>query len=392
MEGKPEVPNKVLMVDSDTTTGKRVEEQLGKLGIQLISAVDLNTAMYRFNSEFFRVALIDSSFRDLEPMTLIQKWRAHEVQEKRTCGFLVMTGDGTSKTSQALLEEIGGVETVKKPLNPATLFGLIVKAYGNHKTAEAKRKLSFDILTTLVAKGRFDDAIKAITMRRQDLGDEYYELATEIYEKAGKLDEAIKVAEKVPDGVMAPMRRVNMKARLYLKAGRMDESRKCFEEADKMAPNQIDRINDMAEMYMQMKLPDAAVARFKQLMKANPENPDYKFDVLQKLEDAGFPDHADNFCRETTAPKEVVRFYNNHGVILAKEEKLGEALKQYDMALRFFPKSKDNFRIYYNVALAQLKLKTPEAREKAIVALKKTLELNPEFDKAKETLTKLKVA
>jgi Tfp pilus assembly protein PilF len=87
-----------------------------------------------------------------------------------------------------------------------------------------------------------------------------------------------------------------------------------------------------------------------------------------------------------------VRYYNNKGVILAKDERYDDAIKLYEMALRFFPKYKENYRILYNVALSYMKMRTPDAQTKAVMALKKATELNPGFTKAKEALSKLNVA
>ena len=57
--------------------------------------------------------------------------------------------------------------------------------------------------------------------------------------------------------------------------------------------------------------------------------------------------------------------------------------------MKFYPKFKENFRIYYNMALAHIQLKTPDDLKKAEEYLKKTLELDPQFEKAKASLANL---
>ena len=76
-------------------------------------------------------------------------------------------------------------------------------------------------------------------------------------------------------------------------------------------------------------------------------------------------------------------------MLLAKEGKVQEAIQEYERALRFYPKFKENFRIYYNLALGHLQLKTPDDLTKAGTYLNKTIELNPSFDKAKASLANL---
>ena len=85
-------------------------------------------------------------------------------------------------------------------------------------------------------------------------------------------------------------------------------------------------------------------------------------------------------------PMEIVRHYNNKGVMLSKDGDNQGALTEYKRALQFFPQFKENYRIYYNIALAHLQQKTKEAYDIAHKNLKHCLSLEPQFDKAKKTL------
>jgi tetratricopeptide (TPR) repeat protein len=145
----------------------------------------------------------------------------------------------------------------------------------------------------------------------------------------------------------------------------------------------------MATLYLQTKEPQKSVEKFKELVKLKPESPDYKFEAFKKLYDAGYDEYAIAFGKEVAQPMEVVRHYNNKGVLLAKDGKVKEAIEEYTRALRFFPQFKENFRIYYNLALAHLQLKTAEDIKSAETFLKKALELEPTFEKAKASLTSL---
>src|SRR5690606_6088947 len=90
--------------------------------------------------------------------------------------------------------------------------------------------------------------------------------------------------------------------------------------------------------------------------------------------------------KETTNSKEVVRHYNNRGVELSKNGDIAGAIREYEQALKLFPNSKDNFRIYFNIGLARAKLKTPNDYRLAVESLQKCLELSPGFDKAINTI------
>ena len=51
----------------------------------------------------------------------------------------------------------------------------------------------------------------------------------------------------------------------------------------------------------------------------------------------GYDDHANQLCRETASPIEVVRHYNNKGVALAKEGNVEGAMVEYERSLQFYP-------------------------------------------------------
>ena len=148
----------------------------------------------------------------------------------------------------------------------------------------------------------------------------------------------------------------------------------------------IQRLEQMAEMYLKMKSPDKGMAKLRQLVDLNPENPDYKFAAMQKLFDHGFDDHAQQFGRSLVSPMDIVRHYNNKGVALSKSGEPAKALSEYQRALEFFPKFKENYRILYNIALANIGKKDPVSLKAAEDALKKCLSLNPDFEKAKTAL------
>ena len=177
--------------------------------------------------------------------------------------------------------------------------------------------------------------------------------------------------------------------RMNMKLGKFNEAKPFLEKADQLAPQNIERLNELASMYLKTKDPVNSVGVFKELIKLNPESPDYKFDAFKMLYDAGFDEQAVSFGKEVAKPMEIVRHYNNKGVMLSKDGKVAEALIEYKRALMFYPKFKDNFRIYYNMALAHMTLKTPDDLVQAKTFFTKALELDPTFDKAKAGLANL---
>jgi tetratricopeptide (TPR) repeat protein len=222
-----------------------------------------------------------------------------------------------------------------------------------------------------------------------EFGDKSRRLLLEIYESASRWQECLDMSLKLLETTPNDIHLVGTAGRMYMKLGKFQEAKPFLEKADHLAPQNIDRLTELAAMYLQMKEPDKSVQRFRELIKLNPESPDYKFDVFKKLYDAGYDDQAIALGKEIAQPMEIVRHYNNKGVLLAKEGKLQEALKEYERALKFYPKFKDNYRIFYNMALAHMQLKSAEDLTKAATYLGKTLELDPSFEKAKASLANL---
>jgi Tfp pilus assembly protein PilF len=112
--------------------------------------------------------------------------------------------------------------------------------------------------------------------------------------------------------------------------------------------------------------------------------------MFSKLMEKGFDTHAVSFCRETTKPIEVVRYYNNKGVVHSKSGEADKAITAYKQALMFFPDFKENYRIMFNLALATFNLKTPDARFDAQMHLEECLKLEPTFEKAQKALAQIK--
>ena len=108
--------------------------------------------------------------------------------------------------------------------------------------------------------------------------------------------------------------------------------------------------------------------------------------MYSKLFNEGFDEHAVKFGKDTANPMEIVRHYNNKGVMLSKQDNREGAIAEYNRALQFYPKFKENYRIHYNIALALTNTKNRESFTKAREELLRCLKLSPNFEKAKNTL------
>lgn len=380
------LPNKVFVVDDDPTVALGLEAPLGKYNIAVVKANALDAALYVFNQTRLDVAIVELDFAPLPGLALIQKWRKHDLAEKRFTGFIALVSSQRTAGQDGLLKELGDIEIVTKPINSIQLLPVISRALQNKMRAlqfyETKNKL----IDPYIKNGNFPKAIEVVKSKLPELGDKGRTLLLDLYEQSGQSEQALTIINELLKNEPNNIALLNSSGRILMKSGKFDEARAFLEKADGLAPQNIGRINDMATMYLQLKEPDKSVEKFKDLLALHPEQPEIKFDMFSKLYDAGYDQHATDFGKSSAQPMEIVRHYNNKGVLLSKDGKTAEAQTEYDRALKFFPKFRENYRILYNLALSNVNMKTVEKYKKAREYLKRCLELKPDFEKAKTTL------
>ena len=110
------------------------------------------------------------------------------------------------------------------------------------------------------------------------------------------------------------------------------------------------------------------------------------FDLLVA---GGYNETAIALCRRLATPAEVVRYYNDKGITLAQSKRPGAALACYRNALMFYPNFRENYRIYFNIALAEANHAQAGGHERALAAARRCLELNPSFEKARAFIAML---
>lgn len=384
------LPTKVLVVDDDPSFVAGLEQALQKHKIAVVKATALDAALYQFNQNRFEVVVIEMDFGPLPGLALLQKWRSHEMADKRSVGVVMLAnGGGRTSGQDGLARELSDIEVLNKPVSAIQLLPVLARALNTRNKVTAFDDMKQRVIEPLVKQGHAEKAVEKVQSMINELGERGKKLLVDLLEVTSKYQECLDMTIGLLKDNPTSINLVNTAGRMCLKLGKLTEAKTFMEKADEMAPKNIDRLNAMAQMYLQMKDPDKSVGVFKQLIQLNPESPDYKFDVFKKLYDAGYDEHAVSFGKEIAKPMEIVRHYNNKGVLLAKDGKQAEALEEYSRALKFFPKFKENYRIYYNMALAHVQRKKKEDYLKAEEYVKRALELDPTFEKAKVTLATL---
>jgi tetratricopeptide (TPR) repeat protein len=383
MSQESDLPKKILIVDKDPNVATKIVDSFEKIGVQITIAQDFHTAKYRFDKEFYRVVLIAAKFEEHDALDLIQKWRGHEVVEKRHAGFIIMSQYQVSKEKMTLMEELSGVKILPKPLSFGDTLNVVKQCFAYGKDKVKKEKVHKQIVDQF-EEGKLDiEGAIALTYTSKDhLKDAFYPLVVDLHRVDESLVEAKNILKNAPRNAMEPLKMFNLKGEVHLMLGEHDEAKACFLKADQLAPRNVERISKLVDTFLELKQPDLAVARQKEILDMNKDDDDMKFDMFKKLEDYGYSEHAIEFCKEISNPLEVVKYFNNKGVSLSKTGNSMEAIKEYKRALQYFSKSKKNYILYYNIALSLLKTKNKKNLKPALESVEKSLKLKSDFEKA----------
>lgn len=388
-QGGHNLPPKILIVDDDPAVAQGLDEPLSKYNIKVDKAASLETALYLFNTNRYEVCLLEVEFAPLPGLAFVQKWRAHDIAEKRSTAFVMMTGNKSSDSNAGLMKELGDLETINKPFAVIQLLPYLSRGQATRKRLLAYLDMKSKVVDFYEKSNDFDKAAAQVQKRLPELGVKGLNMLYELYEKANRFEDALNLVGPMLEKDQNNISLLNAKGRLLMRLGRFVEAKECLVKADNLAPQNIERLNEVATAYLHLKDPENSIKKFKEILDLNPEKPDLKFEMFSKLYEAGYDEHAVTFGKETAKPMEIVRHYNNKGVMLSKDGFTDQALIDYHRALRFYPQFKENYRIHFNIALANIQARSIESYMEAERNLNRCLELSPEFEKAKNTLDTL---
>lgn len=379
-----DLPNKILIVDNDKIGTRAVSLALEKMNIKVDAAHDRESALYLFNQNKYPVVLVDKSFDQIPGLVMIQKWRKHDVVQKRSTGFILTIGNRvkTAKEDENLISELDGIEVVIKPYTATSILPILKRAAARQMKDEEFAQISENALKIAKTPQQVPKAVAMVEKQLPEQGAKATGVIRQIYENNEMWEDSLKLVDEELKKHPELFSLLGAKGMLLMKMGRHEDALAFMEVADRYAPLNIDRMNKMAMAYLETKQVDKSVDKMRKLIAFHDDDPEVKFDMFSQLHDHGFAEHALALCKDTTSPKEVVRYYNNKGVALAKAGRVEEAIKEYERCLKFYPTYKENYRICYNIALSQVSKKTRSSYEAALEYLEKCLLLNKTFDKA----------
>jgi tetratricopeptide (TPR) repeat protein len=384
------LPRKILVVDDDQEILNRVKSWLANYNINVMVANQWESAMYQFNQNAFDLCIVEQELSEVSGTVLIQKWLNHDIKVKRDTIFLVSVSNNRDKADEALIKELSGnISTITKPFSLPILLSAMSLAMEKKRKNQAIDEIKEKVLDPLVAQKKFTEAIHLSETKLAPTGARGKIITSQVYDAAGQLQNALKIVESLYAADSSNMLYLNEIARIQMLLGNLDAAQKAYEKADEVAPKNLKRLENMAELYLSQHQPQKSVDKYKQLMALSPENKDLKYGFYERLVQCGFEDVARDFCNQTSTPNELIKYYNNKGVLHSKEGNYAKAITEYTNACHLIPGAKDLYRILYNLAIAHINLKQPEHLREAYGFLEQALKLRPDFTKAREKLDML---
>lgn len=380
------LPQKVLAVDNDPGILRSVSTMLTKHNVKVVEARDWQSALYLFNTQRFEAAIAALRLDELNGAALIQKWRHHDSIEKRAICVIAGTGQDFSKGDEALLKELGDVSPVPRPYNEAKLITALATTLEKSKITEKVAEVATEKIEPLMRHGKIDKAMEVAKAELELLKDKGKFLSAKVHIEGKDYAHALQLLKEAQAADPNNMSYLNEMGRLMLAQGRLEEAQALFEKADAAAPMNIQRITQMAALYLETDNPDKSVNKMSQLIDLNPDSPDLKFQLFEQLVEAGYKDHARQLSKETSTPGELIKHYNNKGVLHSKQSQYQDALEEYYRAVEMLPNSSLLYRIQYNMAIAHINLKDQENLKAARKILQDILKVKPGFTKAQEKL------
>ncbi len=205
--------------------------------------------------------------------------------------------------------------------------------------------------------------------------------------RQAKFSESLNLASDLLSKEPTNLRAMNLKARSLMKQGHFDKAMETMQDAHVLSPANPERLIMMGDALYGKGDLDKAISCYQEAVKVDPDSSSQAQKQIGqvRLEQGHFEEALELF-RSSVSEEEAAGFFNNAAVKAVRDQKLVEALKLYETALKAVKTDKLKPLIYFNIALSLRRLGRDAEAGKY---LKRCLHYNPQFDKAKVQLDQI---
>ncbi len=342
---------------------------------------------------------VTSAVAEFKPSVLVHDWAA--VDETQTRKFHL----NFSRTSTATeLVRVLIVPDVTPNLLAFANDALIERVY-SYGSASLNLGAELDMVTSVQDKSE----IAALIRESRSEGFKYDQKkldqkVEELYQKyphdnkvklefgnlsfrQNKYAEALVLATDLVAREPQNLRAMNLMARAMMKQGQFDKALETLEQAQILSPSNPERLIMIGDACYGKGDLNKALQCYEEAADLDPDMiPAAHRQMGQiKLEMGQVEDALDLF-KNSVSEDEAAGFFNNAAVAAVRDRKPEQALKLYETAMRALKTTRLKPLIHFNIALSHRRLGDNES---AIKHLKKALQIDPNYEKAKVQLDQL---
>ncbi|WP_461834118.1 tetratricopeptide repeat protein [Desulfothermus sp.] len=311
------------------------------------------------------------------------KW-VRSQKEFKNIPFIMVTSKG-EKEDVALAAEQDVTEYLVKPVTVEALISKIEDIdYRLAKLRELKQKL--EEIKKLIDSGKDEEIREELEKVLEEFPKDKSKLLREIaymYMERGFLDEAEKMVNWALSENPLYTKGWWLKNEIALKKKDLNGVLSALEKLYELNPNSSKVLYHIGKIYLAKEKLDKAKSFFLMALKVDPKNEQLIQDIWNAYLENDLLDEVFRDFGHILFEKLNVETLNNLAVSLSKKGSVDQAIVAYRQALKKEPK---NSRLHYNLAVAYLKT---GKKKNALVHLNEAIQIDPEFENAKNLLEKL---
>lgn len=378
-----DTPQRVLLIEDDGSQHKLIEEPIA-------NAFPYVKTDYSKTGEEAWTKLMDTNYDfvildwrlegDIHGPAILNRLRRHEYYQH--VPVLVLSGY-LQPHDFALIEEFTFTGGIEKPFRSVFLIKKIKDLY---KEAKWFRKKEKALINAFEQSHKSPDAYLGEMINICESSPRPFMLLLHSFmmlQEAGHTKDAEKVLAKAkalkPDSATL----LSAEGKFHLRNGDTSKASECLKQALKMSPKNLDRLCMLGTISMKELETEKAVELFQQgteIDKANLEAKD-GLELSQNL-DSYFKNSS-----PSSIPKTFAGLLNAVGISLVRGGDFEHGISHYESAMTYAEEKHDKARLAFNLGLGFLR---QSDLEKASHWFKTSVEFDPNYEKAKAHLSKIK--
>ncbi len=205
--------------------------------------------------------------------------------------------------------------------------------------------------------------------------------------RQNKYAEALVLATDLVAREPQNLRAMNLMARAMMKQGQFDKALETLEQAQILSPSNPERLIMIGDACYGKGDLNKALQCYEEAADLDPDMiPAAHRQMGQIKLEMGQVEEALDLFKNSVSEDESAGFFNNAAVAAVRDGKPEQALKLYETAMRALKTTRLKPLIHFNIALSHRRLGDNES---AIKHLKKALQIDPNYEKAKVQLDQL---